>query len=572
MRTHGTHVSARTQVTQMLGSLPPLVRAGVLRTGGPRESAGLIGAVGRWGMSLAALVEMSATSFPHRTALIDDHGSLSYAELRDQARALARSLRTYSEPDGPDGADISSISVIARNSRGLVLPLIAAAYLGAEAKILNPGSSLTQLQDIADDYPSSVTFIDAEFTEVLEKLSTANKVTVAEWSGDAQAHAPGQPGQPASLESLVAAGRSEYRHVALPGRPAQRSTVIMSSGTRGVPKAVVLPVPRTPKVLGSILERIPFRSGDVIQLSVGLFHAWGWLNLHISMATGSTLLTRRWFDSETDIRDIVRHDVTGIVSAAVYLRQILAGVGEHVGAGVGGGVDVSGIRYIVSAGNAIPPELVVELNARFGDGTGVVHNFYGSTEHGQITLATAADLAADPTTAGRPGPGVRLAIIGDDGRPVAPGGTGVIYSSNSMTSLGFLSDKDSGDVVDGMLSTGDTGFIDDSGRLYVCGRADDMVIRGGENIHPRAIEEFLLTLPQIRDAFVIGHQGDLVATLDAYIVTDHEITDGELNDAVLAGVNRFCALDNIVRVETLPRNDSGKVVPRLLPDTPGTTR
>lgn len=568
MRTHGTHVSARTQVTQMLGALPPLVRAGVLRTGGPRESAGLIGAVGRWGMSLAALVEMSATSFPHRTALIDDHGSLSYAELREQARALARSLRTYSEPDGPDGPDISSISVIARNSRGLVLPLIAAAYLGAEAKILNPGSSLTQLQDIADDYPSNVTFIDAEFTEVLEKLSTANKVTVAEWSGDAQVHAPGQPGQAASLESLVAAGKSEYRHVALPGRPAQRSTVIMSSGTRGVPKAVVLPVPRTPKVLGSILERIPFRSGDVIQLSVGLFHAWGWLNLHISMATGSTLLTRRWFDSETDIRDIVRHDVTGIVSAAVYLRQILADVGEHGG----GGVDVSGIRYIVSAGNAIPPELVVELNARFGDGTGVVHNFYGSTEHGQITLATAADLAADPTTAGRPGPGVRLAIIGDDGRPVAPGGTGVIYSSNSMTSLGFLSDKDSGDVVDGMLSTGDTGFIDDSGRLYVCGRADDMVIRGGENIHPRAIEEFLLTLPQIRDAFVIGHQGDLVATLDAYIVTDHEITDGELNDAVLAGVNRFCALDNIVRMETLPRNDSGKVVPRLLPDTPGTTR
>jgi acyl-CoA synthetase (AMP-forming)/AMP-acid ligase II len=562
MHTHGTHVSARTQVTQMLGSLPPLVRAGVLRTGGPRESVGLIGAMGRWGMSLAALAEMGATSFPHRTALIDDHGSLSYTELRDQARALARSLRTYSEPDG---SDISSISVIARNSRGLVLPLIAAAYLGAEAKILNPGSSLAQLQDIADDYPSSVTFIDAEFTEVLENLSAANKVTVAEWSGDSPS-----ADRAGSLESHVAAGEREYRHVALPERPSQKSTVIMSSGTRGVPKAVVLPVPRTPKVLGSILERIPFRSGDVIQLSVGMFHAWGWLNLHISMATGSTLLTRRWFDSGTDIRDIVRHKVTGIVSAAVYLRQILAGVGERSGSG--DGVDVSGIRYIVSAGNAIPPELVVELNARFGDGTGVVHNFYGSTEHGQITLATAADMVADPTTAGSPGPGVRLAIIGGDGRPVAPGRTGVIYSSNSMTSLGFLSDKDSGDVIDGMLSTGDTGFIDDTGRLYVCGRADDMVIRGGENVHPRAIEEFLLSLPQIRDAFVIGHQDDLVATLNAYIVTDHEITDGELNDAVLAGVNQFCALDNIVRVETLPRNDSGKVVPRLLPDLPGTTR
>ncbi|MGP5930717.1 AMP-binding protein [Corynebacterium glyciniphilum] len=557
MHKHGTHVSARTQITQMFGSLKPLVKAGVLRTGGPKESAGLIGAMGRWGMSLAALAEMGATSFPHRTALIDDRGSLSYSELREQARALARSLRTYSDHDG---SDISSISVIARNSRGLVLPLIAAAYLGAEAKILNPGSSLAQLQDIAAEYPSSVTFIDAEFDEVLDKLSADNKISVAEWSDAGQAS-----GTSGSLDVLVAAGQREYRHVVLPERPTQKSTVVMSSGTRGVPKAVVLPVPRTPKVLGSILERIPFRSGDVIQLSVGMFHAWGWLNLHISMATGSTLLTRRWFDMDTDIRDISRHKVTGIVSAAVYLRQVLAGVVDNR-------VDVSGIRYIVSAGNAIPPELVVELNDRFGDGTGVVHNFYGSTEHGQITLATAADMVADPTTAGRPGPGVRLAIIGDDGRELPDGQTGVIYSSNSMTSLGFLSDKDSGDVLDGMLSTGDKGFIDDDGKLYVCGRADDMVIRGGENIHPRTIEEFLLTLPQIRDAFVIGHQDDLVATINAYIITDTDVTDEDLNTAVLSGVNQFCALDNIVRVETLPRNDSGKVVPRLLPEIPGSTR
>ncbi|MEJ6549814.1 AMP-binding protein [Corynebacterium sp. USCH3] len=563
MHKHGTHVSARTQVTQMLGSLKPLVKAGVLRTGGPKESAGLIGAMSTWGMSLAALAEMGATSFPGRTALIDDRGPMTYTDLRDQARGLARSLRTFSDRDG---SDISSVSVIARNSRGLVLPLIAAAYLGAETKILNPGSSLSQLQDIADEYPSSVTFIDAEFDEVLEKLSAANKISVAEWSdaGQESAAPAAGPGS-GSLDALIAAGQREYRHVALPERPTQKSTVIMSSGTRGVPKAVVLPVPRTPKVLGSILERIPFRSGDVIQLSVGMFHAWGWLNLHISMATGSTLLTRRWFDLDTDVRDITRHKVTGIVSAAVYLRQVLAGVVDN-------GVDVSGVRYIVSAGNAIPPELVVELNDRFGDGAGVVHNFYGSTEHGQITLATAADMVADPTTAGRPGPGVRLAIIGDDGRELPDGQTGVIYSSNSMTSLGFLSDKDSGDVLDGMLSTGDKGFIDDSGKLYVCGRADDMVIRGGENIHPRTIEEFLLTLPQIRDAFVIGHQDDLVATINAYIITDTDISDEDLNAAVLAGVNQFCALDNIVRVETLPRNDSGKVVPRLLPEIPGTTR
>ncbi|WP_276651416.1 AMP-binding protein [Corynebacterium vitaeruminis] len=293
---------------------------------------------------------------------------------------------------------------------------------------------------------------------------------------------------------------------------------------------------------------------------MSIFHAWGWCNLQLALATGSTLIARRCFDPDTEASDLARYGVNGIISAAVFLRDLLATVDER-------GLDASEVRYVVTAGSTIPPTLVNALNERFGDGCGVVCNFYGSTEHGQISIGRIEDLLDHPTTAGRPVMGVRLAIIGEDGAPVPQGGTGTIYSSNSMTSLGFLSDKDSADVIDGMLSTGDTGFIDEAGRLYVCGRADDMVIRGGENVHPRTIEEFLLTLPEVRDAFVIGHQEDIVATLDAYVVLNAEISDDAINELVLTNVNEFSGLDHIVRVGALPRNESGKVVPRLLPQT-----
>lgn len=559
MHKHNTYVSAQLNVSQMLKSLKPLMRAGVIRTGGLKESKTLIGATNRWGMSLAALVETGAASYPDRTAIIDDDGSLTFTEVRDQGRALAKSLRSLSTADG---SDLRSMSLIVRNSRYMVLGLIAAAYNGMETKILNPASSLTQLQNIALEYPSDATLIDAEFTDVIAGLDVENKIITAESSAP-ESSAPEDADVPsvagyARAADLIERGATEYRNVALPKHPKQQPTVIMSSGTRGVPKAVMLPVPKTPKVLGSILDKIPFRRNDVIQLSVSMFHAWGWLNLHIGLATGSTLITHRIIEPVRDAAEMEKYRVTAIISAAVYLRDLLDEV-EKTGA------DASTVRFIVSAGNAIPPELVFHLNKRFGDGKGVVHNFYGSTEHGQITVATAEDMLDDPTTAGRPGPGVRLAIIGEDNQPVAPGETGVIYSSNSMTSVGYLSDSDSTDVVDGMLSTGDKGFVDAKGRLYVGGRADDMVIRGGENIHPRVIEEFLLTLPQIDDVFVIGNQDDIVAKLTAYIIEAEEITDEDLNNAVLAGVSKFSALDSIIRVSELPRNDSGKVVPRLLP-------
>lgn len=558
MKYHGTYVSTRTQIDQLVRSLRPLRAAGVLRTGGWTESVHRLGAVRRWGISLAALVEMGAADFPGRVALIDDAGSLSYAMLRKQAIALAKSLRGRRTAEG---RDLESLTIVARNGRGLILPMIAATYLGIGVKLLNPGCSATQLRNTMGEYPSDALFVDAEFAELAELAELPERggaapadhtFLTAEWSGDTTGRA--------TLASLIDEGRTTFRHVELPARPVQQPTVIMSSGTRGVPKAVVLPVPRTPKPLGGILDAVPARSGDVIQLHVGIFHAWGWCNLQLALATGSTLIARRCFDPDTEAGDLARYGVSGIISAAVFLRDLLATVDER-------GLDASAVRYVVTAGSTIPPTLVNALNERFGDGRGVVCNFYGSTEHGQISIGRIEDLLDDPTTAGRPVMGVRLAIIGEDGAPVPQGETGTIYSSNSMTSLGFLSDKDSADVIDGMLSTGDTGFIDEAGRLYVCGRADDMVIRGGENVHPRTIEEFLLTLPEVRDAFVIGHQEDIVATLDASVVLNADISDDAINELVLTNVNEFSGLDHIVRVGALPRNESGKVVPRLLPQT-----
>lgn len=489
-------------------------------------------------MSLASLVEGANGSFPDRIALVDDDGLLTFSGLRTDARRFAQGLKARGVTEG------SIIAIMARNGRGIVLPMIAAGYLGAQAMILNVGSSPEQIKRIISEHGADVLVVDDEYAGVLDSLPTPGVI--------AYGHVDGHP----SITDII----TEYHpDITLAHRPKQQPTVIMSSGTYGIPKGVTLPVPRTPKVLGGIVNKIPWRVGGVVQLTASMFHAWGWLNLHLGLATGSTLVTHRYYDPNQAAADCERYKVTGIVSAAVFLRELIDAVDAHKGT-------IGPLDFIVSSGNAIPPQLVRELIARFGP---VVCNFYGSTEHGQISIASGEEMAADPTTAGTPGLGVRLTVFRDDGQEAAVGEEGAVFSSNSMSTMGFLSSRDHADTRDGMIATGDRGYIDASGRLYICGRADDMVIKGGENVFPREVEEFLGTVDGVDDVFVHGIQDDIIARLDAFIVRGtladgSQLTAAQVRDIVRANLANHNVPDRVYWVDWLPRNDGGKVVPREL--------
>ncbi|MBC3185532.1 AMP-binding protein [Corynebacterium sp. zg-331] len=530
------------QIRSFAHAVPHIVRAGILSVRGPKDLTNWARCYARWGFSVGTFLDTAAQYCPQRTAIIDDIGTITYAELHRQTLRLAAALQSKGVEQG------SQVAIIARNSRVTPMTLAACTYLGAVPMIINPGSSAHQISRTITDYGAAVVIADAEFIPALE----IGDLPLITGYGE-------HPGA-ISFHEAIAQASAPNLHF----RPTPGPTVIMSSGTTGTPKGVVRGVPKSPAVAASLLPKIPWRRGGVIQMTCSTYHAWGWLNVNLTFATKSTTILRRTFDPQQAVDDCLRYRVTGILSAAVFLRDLERTLAAQPADKLR---NLRPPEFIASSGNAIPPTLIQDLHARFGP---VVCNFYGSTEHGPVASASGPELRADPTRTGTVAPGVRIALYKEDGTLAGPGERGIIYSANSESMIGYLSKRDGVDVRDNMLSTGDFGTFDSEGFLYVHGRCDDMVIKGGENVYPREVEDFLLRQEGIDDVFVRGVRNDIVARLDAYIVRDNTergkaLTEETVRELVRTHLAQHNIPDYICWMDALPRNDAGKVVPRHLP-------
>jgi acyl-CoA synthetase (AMP-forming)/AMP-acid ligase II len=200
----------------------------------------------------------------------------------------------------------------------------------------------------------------------------------------------------------------------------------------------------------------------------------------------------------------------------------------------------------------------------YGD---ILYNLYGSTEASWASIATPADLRQAPHTAGRPPHGTRVSILDRTGDPVPVGAVGEIFVGNAMLFEGYTSGG-AGHTQDGLLATGDLGHLDESGLLFVDGRSDDMIISGGENVFPGAVENLLAGLPQVREVAVVGlPDHDFGQRLVAYMVLfpGETLDPDAVREYVRHSLARYYVPREVVFLAELPRNASGKVVARDLP-------
>ncbi|HWS94361.1 MAG TPA: AMP-binding protein, partial [Mycobacterium sp.] len=207
------------------------------------------------------------------------------------------------------------------------------------------------------------------------------------------------------------------------------------------------------------------------------------------------------------------------------------------------------------------------LGQRFMDAYGdILYNGYGSTEVGIGALATPADLRDAPETVGRPVAGCPVRIFDKNDRSVGARVTGRIFVGGELAGEGYTGGSDVGEaktVVDGMTSTGDMGYLDNAGRLFIVGREDDMIISGGENVYPRAVENALTEHPDIADNAVIGVPDERFGyRLAAFVVLRPESTIElpALREYLKGKVSRFEQPRDVHIVSSIPRNPAGKVV------------
>jgi fatty-acyl-CoA synthase len=199
----------------------------------------------------------------------------------------------------------------------------------------------------------------------------------------------------------------------------------------------------------------------------------------------------------------------------------------------------------------------------FGD---VIYNLYGSTEVGWASIADPKDLREAPGTAGRVPPGTTVRILDEDGAELPAGATGRIFVRS-----GLLFDNYTGgggkDVIDGFMSSGDVGYFDEDGRLFVAGRDDDMIVSGGENVFPREVEDLLVDHESVAEVAIIGvDDEDFGQRLVAFVVpSGSSVDEDKLKSYVRSRLARHKVPRQIVTLESLPRNSTGKVLKKDLP-------
>jgi acyl-coenzyme A synthetase/AMP-(fatty) acid ligase len=201
----------------------------------------------------------------------------------------------------------------------------------------------------------------------------------------------------------------------------------------------------------------------------------------------------------------------------------------------------------------------------FGD---CLYNLYGSTEVGWVSVATPADLRADATTAGKPVRGISVRLLDDADHDVPLGEVGRIAVDTGLEMEAYT-DGSARPRAAGLVLTGDLGRFDEAGRLQVVGRADDMVVSGGENVYPSGVEELLAAYPGIADVAVVGVADETYGQrLRAVVVADPgvEIDTEAVREHVRRHRSRHEVPREVVVVDALPRNAAGKILRRDLTD------
>jgi fatty-acyl-CoA synthase len=225
--------------------------------------------------------------------------------------------------------------------------------------------------------------------------------------------------------------------------------------------------------------------------------------------------------------------------------------------------DTTSLRAIFCAGSQLPAAVATAAQDLLGE---VVYNLYGSTEVALATMATPSDIREAPTSVGKPMLGCRIKIFDDNGRQVPAPGTGRIFVGAATQFEGYTGGGTK-EFIDGLMASGDVGHFDDKGRLYIDGRDDDMIVSGGENVFPAEVEELLVTHPAIVEASAIGvDDEEFGKRLRAFVVTVEgtEVSEAEVKQFVKDNLARYKVPREVVFLDELPRNPTGKVLKRDL--------
>ncbi len=354
-------------------------------------------------------------------------------------------------------------------------------------------------------------------------------------------------------------------------RVAPRGHMAYTSGTTGRPKGVVRqPVPldqlesQLARMRSVVRQTYGLEPGCRALMSAPLYHSAPGSFIQNALQMAERLVLTPRFDAEQVLALIAKHRIDVIYLVPIMYVRLL-----KLPAEVRAKYDLSSLRFVASTGSPCSPDVKRAMLEWLGP---VIHETYASSEAGMITVATPADAAERPGTAGKPVDAAQLRILDEDGRQCAPGEVGLVYVRQpAYPDFSYRNNDAARRAIDrdGLVTLGDMGYVDADGYLFICDRASDMVISGGVNIYPAEIEHELVRYPGVADCVVFGIPDDEYGERLLGMVQPMpgvEIREAEVIDWLRQRLSGFKVPRRIVIEAQLPRDETGKLAKRRLRD------
>ena len=486
-------------------------------------------------------------TYGEREFIVHEDVRLTFAESRAQAARLARYLANQCAIEPGD-----RIGLVLPNSPEWMLSFIAISAIGAVPALINARAG-------ADEVNHCLSSTDCRLC-IHQRNDLATEVSDLTLKDTRH----------------ILSGPADHPLPETPRGPDDEALLMFTSGTTGLPKGAslshegVLTALKTIEYSGALIAKgmaeafgidygtlAGMRPPPVNLLIFPLFHVSGCHAVFLTslLQGGKVVLMTRW-NAERAVALMAREKVTAFPAVPTMHRDLLRleTLEEH---------DLSSLTSLSVGGQATPPALLADIHRAFP--SAVMGTGYGMTEsNGTVTLMIGSEFISNPRSAGRAVSTVDIEVRDDQGRALPANATGELHIRGSTLMTGYANAEQNPFDADGWFATGDLGYLDGDGLVYIVDRKTDMVISGGENIYCAEVERVLDQHPGVRESAAFGLPDERLGEKLAATVVPH--ADGHLTEAALIDhcVSRLAKhkAPKQVRIQRrpLPRNASGKII------------
>ena len=490
-------------------------------------------------INLCSSIRLHAVRTPDRPAIVYDGRTISYAELMARAKAMAAFLAARGVRRG------EVVAVVMKNSAAFIDISLAAAYLGAVFLPINFRLAAGEIAYITGFAEAKLLFADEEFAEKTDGaaprllLDRAAQADPRRLGGDEPPAPPDAASDPDSLFRLM-----------------------FTSGTTDRPKGVMHSYANVYWKSMDQVAALGLTAEDRLLIVGPLYHVGAYDLPGIAvLMMGGMLCVLRDFDAAATLAAIELHRLTGAWLAPVMLSQLLSLEGRER-------YDLSSLRWVIGGGERTPESRIRAFTGLFRQARYI--DAYGLTEScgGDTFMETGRELEKIGST-GRTVAHVELAIMDESGRPLPAGAEGEICLRGPKVTKGYLKDPErtAASLFGDWFRTGDVGYVDDEGFLYLTDRKKDMIISGAENIASSEVERVLYEMPAVSEAAVIGLPDERWGERPVAVVVTKRGCSLTLEQVAAFCRGRLAGFKTprqLVLRDSLPRNPSGKILKRVL--------